>query len=115
MAVTRVKISVSDPWELGETLGWKPLSGSVIETSHERLLVKLDQPLNHGGRSYHFIAAMLRHEGTSYLLPLEGAVPSNFVGATDASLVRGGSMSSDSRGGGLVFIGAIAMESEAWR
>ena len=108
----RVLISISDPWEFGESLGWKALSGNVTEIGDEQLLVKLDKPLFQGGRSYRFVMAIPRHEGTTFKkVPRESAVACSFTCVNDDPGMSSAVSSADSWRGGLAFIGAIALNS----
>jgi hypothetical protein len=61
----RVKILVSDPWSLGEALGWRPLYGELVRMLDDdrggRCLIELDSPVEHGGYSCSHLIASPRH------------------------------------------------------
>ena len=63
---TRVSIQISDPWDIGEALCWRPLTGSVIRVIENsgggHALIVLDAPLEFEGITYGYVIASPRHE-----------------------------------------------------
>ena len=112
MTLRRVRITLSDPWDLGESLKWQPLYGDVVKATLAahggRALVKLDQPLAYKGVKYQFAVATPRHAGdTLELLCKGGAVFCGFTGVSDEHAVSEKALSTDHWRGGLAFIGNI--------
>jgi len=112
MSSIRIQISLSDPWELGESLKWKPVLGQIVldanDLSDGRALVTLDQPIEFRGSKYRFAVAAPRHEGRSIqeLLP-SGSVLCSFIGITDEQAMSSDATSIDRWRGGLAFIGEL--------
>lgn len=77
-----VIISLSEPWELGERLGWRPLAGQVVTTVLDdaggQVLIRLQEPLLLGNSSWHYVIASPRHEGST-IAALEE--PEGLIGA----------------------------------
>jgi hypothetical protein len=62
-----IVLKISDPWDLGESLGWQPLPGSIISVNEEKnpsaVLVKLDAPFQFRTYDCQFFIASPRHLG----------------------------------------------------
>ena len=39
-----INIRISDPWDLGNALGWPELNGEIINTNNKSVIIKLDDP-----------------------------------------------------------------------
>jgi hypothetical protein len=54
----KIRIQLSDPWDLGESIGWRPLVRELRQTTAnahgELALVRLDEPLEHHGTPWRF-------------------------------------------------------------
>src|SRR5690625_4045547 len=65
MNVIPVLINLTDPWELGEALGWKSFKGKIIRIDSDkerwRALIELEYEMNHSGLSFRFLVASPRH------------------------------------------------------
>jgi hypothetical protein len=65
----KVTISVSEPWQLGELLGWRSLAGHVITAASDsaggQILIRLDKPLLWGGSNWNYLIGSPRYEGSS--------------------------------------------------
>lgn len=63
----KVSISITDPWEFGEGREWRPLQGelvkSVVDDHGGLALIRLDEPLVHGGTTWHYVIAWPRKQG----------------------------------------------------
>jgi hypothetical protein len=72
---TPIVIRLSDPWELGEVLGWQELRAVIIdvETATDKLyrsqqemaIVRLDDPFVFRNTSCEYFVASPRHRGSS--------------------------------------------------
>jgi hypothetical protein len=66
----RVKIIVSDPWDLGESIHWQPLGGELIRVSKGAVaghaLIKLDAPIDYGDVQWQFVIGTPRHSGDRF-------------------------------------------------
>jgi hypothetical protein len=62
-----VVIKLSDPWDLGETLHWKPLRALVFlvdnTTTPSRLILRLTDPFEYKRIPCEYFVATPRHEG----------------------------------------------------
>ncbi|HHD64319.1 MAG TPA: hypothetical protein ENK96_08185 [Desulfobulbaceae bacterium] len=59
-------IKLSDPWDLGEKLNWKPLSAVILSIDNndtpERLILKLMSPFEYKNVRCEYFVASSRHE-----------------------------------------------------
>jgi hypothetical protein len=78
----RIAVSLSDPWDLGEALGWPTLLGTVIHFGPVAWLVELTQPFTHAGSEYRFLVVIARHTESSLSNAISSAVPCNIVRTT---------------------------------
>jgi hypothetical protein len=64
-----VRIKLSEPWDLGETLNWEPLEGEILATSDSHTggaaLIKLNQPFNYKNVDCEYFVATPRYRGIS--------------------------------------------------
>jgi len=58
----RVVLKLSDPWDMGESLGWPQIAGVVVKEG-ESWLIEIDQPFEYGGVEYRFVVVQARHVG----------------------------------------------------
>ena len=108
----RVFIAITDPWELGERLGWTRLGGELERTvddeTGERGLVRLDVPIVQGDRAYRYVVASPRHEGRSLAeLVLGKSVLCGIVGIPDDEARDFEALATKRWGAGVAFIGTI--------
>jgi hypothetical protein len=108
----RIEISLSDPWDLGESLKWQPILGQMAlgaeHPSHGRVLVTLDQPIEFGGSMYRYAVAAPRHEGRRVAEVADGrSVLCSFIGITDEQAKSPDRTSIEGWRGGLSFIGEL--------
>lgn len=108
----KVAVSLSDPWEMGEALGWPTLTGTVVHRGSNAWLLELDQPFTFSETQYRFLVASARHHGSSLESSESGEVSCNLV-RTDPGCVTGKDPCDLSwwRGGGAM-IGSIAVSSK---
>ena len=88
-----IVIKLSDPWELGEALGWKELEGIIADVDvradklygnqEELALVKLDSPFEYESTRCEYFVVSPRHEGSSLHSLISG--DSVFCGITRIS------------------------------
>lgn len=114
MKTLRVQVSLSDPWDLGESLKWQPLVGELLKIDAEdrggRALIKFDQKLHYKGVSYQFAVASPRHEGVSLSSLQSGAkVFCSFTGISDEHAQSKNALSTEHWRGGLVIIGDLEL------
>lgn len=112
MKAMNVSISVSDPWDLGESLKWRPLLGELMQSSSDdrggRALIRLGHAIDYRGTSYGFVVAVPRHEGATLAALAEGGrVFCSFTGVSDEHAQSENALSTDHWRGGLAFIGDI--------
>jgi hypothetical protein len=104
-----VSFLVTDLWELGERI----LTGEIVHSlpqPDERLLVRLDAPVDHGGKTYLFLLVSPRHEGHDLArIELGESVPSNALGLVARTKIdRIAEEESAWRGGELALIGSLS-------
>lgn len=68
-----VLIKISDPWDLGEALGWQPLTARIIKSSGTAVLIKLEVPFAYKGLECEYFVASARHVGDDASKLFEGA------------------------------------------
>jgi hypothetical protein len=112
MKTPRIQVSLSDPWDLGESLKWQPLCGVMLKVNIDaqggRALVKFDQPVAYRGEFYQFAVAAPRHEGSSLkTLQDGGKVFCSFTAVSEEHAQSENALSTEHWRGGLAFIGDI--------
>jgi hypothetical protein len=75
-------IKLSDPWEMGEALGWPAIPGTVVHSDAASWLVELDQPITYANADYRFLVVSSRHEGMPLAKAALEDVPRNMVRTT---------------------------------
>ncbi|MCY3000367.1 MAG: hypothetical protein NTV21_00960 [Planctomycetota bacterium] len=70
MEPVRVRFQISDPWDLGESLGWKPLVGDLIDVveqnGQEHGLLRSDAPFGPAGEERRHFVTGPRHVGKAF-------------------------------------------------
>lgn len=59
----RVTINLSDPWDMGEALGWAAMPGTIVHRAAAAWLVELDRPVFYSNTEYRLLVVLSRHEG----------------------------------------------------
>ena len=59
----KVLLQLSDPWSMGEALGWPKICGTVAHRGSESWLVEIDQPFVYEDTEYRFVVISPRHVG----------------------------------------------------
>lgn len=108
----RIAISVSDPWDFGEAVGWKPLAGQLLQVVDDdhggKALIMLDDVVTYRGASWHYLVAQIRHQGDKISALQSGKkVLSSMIGISDVQAKSAQSLDTDHWRGGLAFIGDI--------
>ena len=60
-----VKLKISDPWDLGDYLGWQSYTARVLAKDDEKVLIRLDEPFTYKGQKREYFVAAARHQGDS--------------------------------------------------
>lgn len=112
MKATRVVITLSDPWDLGEALGWQPIEGEFVrfdvECERGQALIKLRKPISYRGTSCGFLAAVPRHEDGSFKTIQKGCkLFCSFTGIANEAAHFNHDFSTAEWRGGLAFIGDL--------
>jgi hypothetical protein len=65
----RVSLTISEPWEIGEAMNWRPMTGELLRTEiidgRATALLQLDEPIVFEGNSWPYLVAVPRHTGHS--------------------------------------------------
>lgn len=114
----RIQVVLSDPWDLGESCGWKPLYGYLLRLALDapggRALLKFERPIGHRGATYEFAIAAPRHQGSSLeSLKAGESVFCSFLGIAGDVALTDPSLFTKQWRGGLSFIGDLRAASES--
>jgi hypothetical protein len=112
MKNSRIKVVLSDPWDLGESLKWQPLIGELVKFDFKipsgRALIKLEQPLSYKGIFYQFAVAVPRHADCNFKTLQEGKkVFCSFIGISNEHAQSVNALSTEHWRSGLAFVGEI--------
>jgi len=109
----RVSVQISEPWDLGERLAWRELTGeiAVVDASENAVLIELDVSVSDGKDFFLNLVASPRHEGKRIAdLSVEDSIICSFTGLTDERAQSKDPLDiSWWRGGGLVFLGDLRL------
>lgn len=108
----KISIHISDPWEFGEALKWRPLGGQIVdEAVTGEVLIKLEEALEYGETKCGYLIGSPRHVG-GHIDEIEtGSKPlCAFTGIRkmEPDLKAAMIEVNNWRGGGIVFIGNIS-------
>jgi hypothetical protein len=108
----RIAISVSDPWDFGEAIGWKSLAGQMLQIVDDeqggRALIMLDEAVNHRGSAWRYLVAKVRHQGDKITALQSGKkVLSSMIGISDERARSAQPLDTDHWRGGLALIGDL--------
>jgi hypothetical protein len=112
MTAQRVSILISDPWDLGESLGWRALPGVLVTTRNDgqggRALIQLDNTISYKGSAYRYVVASPRHQGREISdLKDHKKVDATLTGIADNQAHSRDALNTSNWRGGLAFIGEI--------
>lgn len=108
----RVRILLSDPWDLGEAVRWQPIEGDLVRTGDDGRggwgLIRLLNPIDRGGVPYRHVVASPRHEGDSLAGLLAGrGVFCGLIGVSEEEATGDSAPDTTRWRGGLAFIGTV--------
>jgi len=114
MNVIPVLINLTDPWELGEALGWKSFKGKIIRIDSDkerwRALIELEYEMNHSGLSFRFLVASPRHgEDRIEYMTHKKRVTCAFIGIQDVPKSAVYMPNTENWRGGIAFIGDMVL------
>jgi hypothetical protein len=107
-----ISITVSDPWDVGEAVNWKPIDGELLqlqEADHGgKALVRFDHEIVYRGAAYRYAVAAPRLEGGDVAEIEEGkTVGCALTGISQEQARSSDPMDTSKWRGGLAFIGDI--------
>lgn len=103
----KVVIRLSDPWDLGEALGWPAIPGTVAHGEADSWLVELDRPFVHANAEYRFLVVCARHVGRPLANAVYEDVPCNMIRTTAERAASESSCDISWWRGGHAMIGTI--------
>ena len=111
----RLRIAVSEPWDLGEATSWQAQPGSLLrvenESGREIGLISLSAGLSYQGRIWPYLLVCPRSDSFDLSALQSGtAVPCNFVGLVAEPAEAGLSDALQGWRGGLAFIGDLTLD-----
>jgi hypothetical protein len=66
METRRVFLLVSDPWEFGEAMAWRPLAAEIVRAfSGSDVVIRFLEPLTYHDATWSWAVVGARHEGSS--------------------------------------------------
>lgn len=74
-----VAIVVSDPWEFGSECGIGPFTGTVTDTTPEKLVIRLSAPIHYRGKTLKTVVAQTRHAGDELQMIMINALSANLM------------------------------------
>lgn len=108
----QILITVSDPWDFGESVKWQPFKGELLQTVNDerggRILIKLDNAINHQDSVYRHLVAAPRHQG-SEITDLHAGIKilCAFTGISDEQAKSSAPLDTSNWRGGLAFVGEV--------
>jgi hypothetical protein len=117
MSNTRLILTISEPWELGEALKWLAIRGDLLRmVNNERggqALIKLDEPFEHRGTVCYYLIASPRHAGFEMARLLAGeTVLCSVTGTAEQPAEPSKSLDLSLWRGGIAFIGDVKLETD---
>ena len=78
MKIANVSISIGDPWELGEAIGWPKMIGILYMGINDGDKIVLSENIDFNGHVYREFSVSVRHEGHELNEVIMGKVACNF-------------------------------------
>lgn len=108
----RISIMLSDPWDLGEALKWRPLRGELLQMTPDdhggKALIELNESISFRDSVFRYVVASPRHKGSEIAELRNGKkVFCAMTGVSDEQAESGAAMDINSWRGGAAFIGDI--------
>lgn len=101
-------INLSDPWKMGEELGWPEIKCTVVHKGRDGWLIEIDHPFVYEKIEYRYVVVSPRLEGTSLANSIkENVFCSMLRTTTDRALSENPCDTSWWRGGGGAMIGGF--------
>ena len=107
-----ILITISDPWDFGEAVAWRPVLGELLQTQTGdhggRALIKFDQQISYRGKVYRYAVASPRHVDR-YITEIESgkSVDCALTGISDEQAESNNAMDTSRWRGGLAFIADV--------
>lgn len=106
----KVVLQLSDPWALGEALGWPRISATVTIAKDDTWLAKIDDPFEFDGTEYRFIVVSPRHEGKSLSDASTGTIPCSMTRISTEHATSPDPCDLSSWHGGHAMIGTVKVD-----
>lgn len=106
----RVVLQLSDPWDMGEALGWPRMPGRVVLESDGSWLVELDDPFRYAGAEYRFVVVSPRHVGVNLGEASRQSVPCNMTRTTSERATSDDPCDVSWWRGGRAMVGSVVAE-----
>jgi len=103
----KVLLQLSDPWAMGEALGWPSIFGTAIYKSSDCWLVEIDEPFVYDSVEYRFVVISARHEGKHLASAASETVSCNMVRTTTELAASKSPCDLSSWRGGHAMIGSV--------
>lgn len=88
MSSVRVMVSIGDPWEFGEAIGWIKPTGALTATNNDNGKLKLDNELLYNGCRYTVLDVRPRYVGCALTSIPDDGVGCSFIGRDAKSTLR---------------------------
>jgi hypothetical protein len=109
----RVLITVTEPWELGETLRWQPMNGELLlsnvkDGGVKQALIRFDVAVSFQGCDWSYVLGEPRHDGVGLEALAAGKkLLCGFVGISEEQAKSVDRLDLRNWRGGLAFIGDL--------
>lgn len=106
----KVRLQLSDPWEMGEALGWRSITGIVSDVTGDSWLVELDEPFDYEGALYQYVVITSRHEGKPLANATSVEVRCNMIRTTAERAASENPCDTSWWRGGHAMIGTVSLD-----
>ena len=104
----KVLLTLSDPWEMGDKLGWPEILADVVHRSFGAWLVEVIEPFRYAGDEYRFLVVSARFEDQSLDSISSESIPCNMIRTTAERIAGDDPCDVSWWRGGCAMIGSIA-------
>jgi hypothetical protein len=110
--ILRVIITISEPWDLGESIQWHPITGELLQFIDDgqggRMLIKLDRPIKYRKSEWQYVVGAPRHCGDRVESLWAGTgILSALTGITGERAMSDNPLDTSDLRGGFAFIGDV--------
>ena len=111
----KVAFGISDPWDIGEQLGWPTLEAVIVNVKDEgdlpiSIAIKLTNPFDYKNTRCEFFIVSPRHEGNDFSQLNKGqSVFSGFTRVSSDQIVANDPFDLSHWRGGVALIGSIEL------